>query len=232
MRSVYKLPIALSVLRAVETGRLRLDSVITVTPAEFAPNHSPLRESARGQSVSVTVDSLLMLMIADSDNTASDVLLRLAGGPGHVMLDLDAIGVGGVRVDRYERELLSARDREDDPRDTATPQAMVSLLTLIHNARTLRPANHQRLLAIMRQTRTGPARIRGLLPPGTEVAHKTGTGAPMTNDAGVITLPGNAGHVAVVVFVRSGSATNAEKEHVIAEIAKTVYDFFVQSPAT
>lgn len=231
MRSVYKLPIALSVLRAAETGRLRLDSVITVKPADFGPSHSPLRDGARGRAVSVTVDSLLTLMIADSDNTASDVLLRLVGGPEQVTLDLNAMGLNGVRVDRYERDLLRARDNDDDPRDTATPRAMADLLVLIHKGRTLSRPHHQRLLEIMRQTRTGPARIRGLLPPGTEVAHKTGTGAPMTNDAGLVALPAGAGHVAIVVFVEAASATNEEKERVIAEIARAVYDFFAQRAA-
>ena len=231
MRSVYKVPIALSVLRAVDAGRLRVDSAVTIRPAQFAPGSGPISNAARGRPVSLTVDTLLMLMIADSDNTASDALLRLAGGPESIMRDLSAVGISGVRVDRYERELLRAPYDENDSRDTATPRAMLELLTVIHNGRTLSPASHERLIEIMRQTRTGPARIRGMLPPGTEVAHKTGTGRPMTNDAGVITLPGNAGHVALVVFVRSGSATVEEMERLIAEIARSVYDFFLQRPA-
>lgn len=231
MRSVYKLPIALSVLRAVDGGRLRLDSAVTIAPADFAPGHSPIRDGARGRPVDISVDSLLMLMIAGSDNTASDALLRLAGGPESIMRDLRAVGIADVRVDRYERELLRAPYDENDPRDTATPRAMLELLTLIHDGRALSPTSHRRLIESMRQTRTGPARIRGLLPPATEVAHKTGTGRPMTNDAGVITLPGNAGHVALVVFVRSESATVEEMERVIAEMSRAVYDFFMHRAA-
>jgi len=67
MRSVYKLPIAVTVFRLIDAGRLRLDSLVTVTPADFAPLHSPLRDKAGGRGLTVTVDSLLVLMIADSD---------------------------------------------------------------------------------------------------------------------------------------------------------------------
>lgn len=225
-RSVYKLPIALSVLRRADARQLRLDSTITVTPADFAPMHSPLRESAAGRAVSVTVDSLLSLMVSESDNTASDVLLRLAGGPDAVMRDLQALGATHVRVDRSERELAAARDAADEQRDTATPDGMADLLVLIANGRGLSGESHRRLLEIMERTRTGPNRIRALLPPGTRVAHKTGTGSPMTNDAGLVTLPGGAGQVAVVVFVRSTAASVAARERVIAEMARAAYDYF------
>lgn len=226
MRSVYKLPIAISTLRRVDAGQLRLDSLVTVTAADFAPNHSPLRDGAAGKPISVSVDSLLMLMIAESDNTASDVLLRLAGGPGAVTRDVNALGVSEIRVDRTERELASARDSEADPRDTGTPDAMADLLVAIQTGQGLSAGSHRRLLQAMQQTRTGPNRIRALLPAGTPVAHKTGTGTPMTNDAGLITLPEGAGHVAIVVFVRSTAGSAASRERVIAEIARAVYDYF------
>jgi len=206
MRSVYKLPIAVSVFRRVDAGALRLDSAVVVTPADYAPNRSPLRDAARGQPVSVTIDSLLMLMVAESDNTASDILLRLAGGAGAVTRDIAALGIRNVRVDRSERVLATAPYSEDDERDTATPDAMADLLVAVHKGRGLSAESRRRLHAIMQQSRTGPNRIRALLPPGTVVAHKTGTGRPMTNDAGLVTLPSGAGHVAIVVFVRTESS--------------------------
>lgn len=228
MRSVYKLPIAIAVFRLVDEGRLRLDSMVTVSPADFAPMYSPLRTGAKGRAVTVSIDSLVMLMVAESDNTASDVLLQLAGGPEAVSASLRAWGATGVRVDRFERELATSRDSAADPRDTATPDAMADLLVAVHNGRGLSRTSHPRLLEMMRASRTGPNRIRGLLPAGTTVAHKTGTHAPMTNDVGLITLPGDAGHVAVVVFVRGTAGTTADRELAIAEIARAVYDVFAQ----
>ncbi|HUF65633.1 MAG TPA: class A beta-lactamase [Gemmatimonadaceae bacterium] len=226
LRSVYKLPIGLSVLRRVDAGELRLDSAITVTEADYAPNHSPLRDRAGGKPATVTVDSLLVLTIEQSDNTASDVLLRLAGGPAATMRDMQSLGLGDVRVDRTERELGSARDSDDDERDTATPNAMADFLVVIQQGTGLSRASHRRLLEIMQRTRTGPNRIRGLLPPNTPVAHKTGTARPMTNDAGVVTLPDGRGYVAIAVFVRSTAGAPAARERVIAEIAREVYDYF------
>ena len=73
----------------------------------------------------------------------------------------------------------------------------------------------------------GPLRIKGLLPPGTEVRHKTGTIGGTTNDVGIITLPGEAGHVALAIFVKGSRRPSADVEPVIAQIARAVYDYFL-----
>jgi beta-lactamase class A len=91
----------------------------------------------------------------------------------------------------------------------------------------LEPASMDRLLKITTETPTGPARLKGLLPAGTVVAHKTGTMAGTTNDVGIITLPDGAGHLAIAVFVKGSTKDVPERERAIAEIARTVYDFFL-----
>ena len=73
---------------------------------------------------------------------------------------------------------------------------------------------------------TGPRRIKGLLPMGTIVAHKTGSSGAndrgivaATNDVGIVTLP-NRKHLAIVVFVSDATAEEETCEDAIAEIAK------------
>lgn len=84
----------------------------------------------------------------------------------------------------------------------------------------------------MRRCRTGEARLRGLLPQGTELAHKTGTIGGTTNDVGIITLPDNAGHVAIAAFVKASEKEVSARERAIAEIARAVHDFFLFQPRT
>jgi beta-lactamase class A len=82
----------------------------------------------------------------------------------------------------------------------------------------------------MYRCRTGEARLRGLLPGGTEIAHKTGTIGGSANDVGIITLPDNAGHVAIAAFVKSSDKAVPARERAIAEIARAVHDFFLFQP--
>ena len=84
---------------------------------------------------------------------------------------------------------------ELDPRDTATPRGMATLLEKVWRGEALGRASTGLLIDIMERCETGDARLKGLLPEDTVVAHKTGTIGRTTNDVGVVTLPGHAGHV-------------------------------------
>jgi len=119
---------------------------------------------------------------------------------------------------------------DKDPRDTATPDAMVQLLVKIQRKSLHRPETAELLLDIMRRCQTGEHRLKGFLPDGSIVAHKTGTIGGTTNDVGILTLPQGAGHVAISVFVKESERPVAERERVIAQISRAVHDFFLFRP--
>ncbi len=128
-----------------------------------------------------------------------------------------------------EARAESARAFRADPRDTSTPEGMARLLVRVQNRDLLQPASADLLLDILRRCRTGQARLKGMLPEGTEVAHKTGSMPGVINDVGIVALPDGAGHVAVAVFVKEG--TEPEKmERAIAEIARAAHDYFLFHP--
>jgi beta-lactamase class A len=131
---------------------------------------------------------------------------------------------------KAEEQKAAAKRFDADPRDTSTPDAMAALLEKIYRKDLLKPESADLLLDIMHRCRTGEARLRGLLPQGTKIAHKTGTIGGTTNDVGIITLPDNAGHVAIAVFVKSSEKEGAARERAIAEIARAVHDFFLFQP--
>jgi beta-lactamase class A len=77
----------------------------------------------------------------------------------------------------------------------------------------------------MSRTRTGPGRLKGLLPSGTPVAHKTGTTGGVANDVGYITLP-DGRRFAIVVFTNSSETPEPDRDRAIAEIARSLFDYF------
>ncbi len=114
-----------------------------------------------------------------------------------------------------------------DPRDTATPEGMARLLQEIWAGDALSAENTKLMKDTMTACETGLNRIRGILPPGTPVADKTGTIGGSTNDVGVITLPDNGGDVAIVVFVKDSERDVPEREKVIAQVSRAAYDYFL-----
>lgn len=232
MGSVYKFPIALEILRLLDDGTLTIEQQVRVLPAEFAPGWSPLREAADGKAVTHTVGELLVYMLRDSDNTASDVLLRLSGGPISITRRMRELGLRGIRVDRTEAAIARDIDVPDgkanywtDPRDTSTPDAMVSLLLkFLRNEVGLSKGSHALAMRLMTETTTGPKRIKSILPEGASLAHKTGTMPGVANDVGIIAMP-DGRHVIVAIFTKGQATTPfAEIEAAIAATAKRALD--------
>ena len=114
-----------------------------------------------------------------------------------------------------------------DPRDQATPGAMVTLLEKIFRGQAVDRAASDAMLELLKRCRTGTARIPGLLPAGTAVAHKTGTLGGVVDDVGIIYLPNGAGHVAIAVMSKRTRAPLEEVERTIAHIARYAYDYFL-----
>ncbi len=225
MQSVYKFPIAMAVLAQVDRGKLKLDQKIRVEASEVLQGSRILDEKSQGMEFSLA--ELLKYMVSESDNTASDLLLKQVGEPRIVTEYLRGLGVNDIVVANTEKEL--GQDTAVQYRNYATPDAAVVLLRVFHEGKGLSKSSQALLLQLMTETTTGPKRIKGLLPDGTVVAHKTGTSSTVngvtaaTNDVGLVTLP-NGRHMAIAVFVSDSGANNAIREEVIAKVAKAAWD--------
>lgn len=228
MQSVYKFPIGMAVLRQVDLGKLRLDQTVRIAKEEYVgeKQHSPIRDKNPG-GASLSLREILRYAVSESDGTASDVLLRIVGGAPVVMAYLKGLGVTGIIVKNTEKEIGSADSVQYA--NWAQPEAVVTLLKALHEGRGLSQNSRALLLRLMTETPTGLNRLKGRLPVGTRVAHKTGTSRTVdgktaaTNDVGIITLPGNR-HLAVAVFVSDARTDEVTRENVIAQVAKILWD--------
>jgi beta-lactamase class A len=228
MQSVYKLPIGMAVLNQVDSGKLTLQQKVRVTKSDFSSrgSHSPIRDR-NPNGAELTVSELLAWMLKESDGTASDVLMRQAGGPRAIQAYLTELNISDLKVVDTEQAL--AEDHSLQYRNWTTPLAAVGLLQALFEGRSLSRASQTLLLQLMTESNTGPNRLKGKLPPGTAVAHKTGTSGTdkgvtaATNDIGIVTLP-NGKHFAIAVFVADSAGSEAVREGVIAQIAKAVWE--------
>lgn len=103
--SVSKLWVAVSVLHAVDEGRMSMSQPVTVRREDLSIFHQPIRRFVGQGAYRTTVEKLLVGAITQSDNAANDVLMREAGGPGAVRAALSAKGMAGVGFADEERIL-------------------------------------------------------------------------------------------------------------------------------
>jgi beta-lactamase class A len=232
MQSVYKLPIGMAVLHQIDEGKLKLEQLIRITTNDFVTKtqHSPIRDGYPF-GVEMSISNLVQEMVSESDSTACDVLLRLLNGPSFVDRYVRKLGVTNVVVATTEKEM--GRDELAQYRNWAAPEGMVKLLAMLNEGRGLSPRSRNLLLSFMTKTSTGPLRIKGMLPVGTPVAHKTGSSGTesgvtaATNDAGIVTLP-DGRHMAIAVFVSESMADDAIRESVIATVSRAAWDYWVE----
>lgn len=252
MQSVYKLPIAMAVMEQVRRGELDLDEKVGVTPADFVRKGmaSPLRDK-NPKGGEFTIRELIRLSLVESDGTASDVQLRILGGADKVQSYLTQIGITDIKVVNTEKEI--GRDWETQYENWSSPMAALELLNVLHASQVelgemefSMPAgvacncpsdqewnyrfNDVRLVVgQMRDSVTGPRRLKGILPRNTTVAHKTGTSGirdgitAATNDIGLINIDDKK-NIAIAVFVSDSAADEKTRELVIAKIAKAAVD--------
>ena len=235
LASVCKLPAAMHILALVDEGRLSRGAEIEVVKQDVTLSNSEVGHRWPRQR-RFPLDELLFLMVAKSDNTAVETLYRIGGGAAAITARLSGWHLDGIRIDRTEKQC--GRDAAAsmprfiaDPRDTGTPDGTVQLLKRLFQRELLAAPSTARLVEIMEATTTGPGRIKGLLPAGVVVAHKTGTTGTAgrlngsTNDVGVIALPKGAGQLALAVYVKGSTRDLDARETIIARIAKTAFDF-------
>lgn len=231
MQSVYKFPIAMAVLAQVDQGNLKLDQKIRIEASDIVQDSQVLEEDSEGKEFRLA--QLLQYMVSESDSTACDALLRLIGGPQRVTEYLSSLGINHIVVANTENEIQFGQDPTLQYRNSATPDAAIDLLRAFHEGRGLSDSSQAVLRQWMTETSTGPNRIKGLLPEGTVVAHKTGTSRTVegvtaaTNDVGLVILP-DGQHLAIAVFVSDSRASSTIREEVIAKVAKAAWDEWSQ----
>lgn len=259
MASSVKLPVAVHLMKLVDEGKTRLDSLIAIKSTDFSPGSGRIKyQAASGKRLSL--EYLMEKMLTISDNTATDIIFKAVGGPSAVNASMKSSGIEGMSVDRpiylmlsncwgvtnldeddpVSRQLLdklisqvprakrieARRNFINDNRDTSTPEAMAKLLEKVWDGDILRPGSSDLVLEIMGRSH-GNNRIKGLLPPGTKVFHKTGTIIGGLSDCGIVELPNRAGHLVVVVFVKGGHRSIHQTENAMALIARDAFDYFM-----
>jgi beta-lactamase class A len=228
MQSVFKLPLAIATLYLVEQGKFSLDQPIRFLASDriLPHTHSPLQDKYPQAGVDLPLRELLRLTVLFSDNAAADLIMRTIGGPQVVNSYIHSLGITGFHLENNEHDL--ARDVAVQYRNWFEPAAAVQLLRQISDRAPLNVEHTRMLLDWMQSSPTGPDRIKGQLPSGTVVMHKTGSSGTengvtfATNDIGLIALP-DGRRLAIAVFVTDSKADETTRDALIASIAKAAY---------
>jgi beta-lactamase class A len=236
LASDYELAVALAAFHEADERKINFDLSVPVGAGDMRRGHSPLADEYPQGGVSLPLWKLVRAMLVDNDNTASDLVLRILGGPQDVQNVLNYEKLAGFSIRKSEYDLyedaVAKRTFARGGDNAGTPDGVAAMLIGVSDLKLLSLDSTTEMLLDLAQARTGDTRLRAGFPPRAFFAHKAGTSdtydgiTDATNDAGLLTLPD--GHrIAVVAFLSQSSADAATRDALFATIGKAVYTAFV-----
>jgi beta-lactamase class A len=211
--STIKLPILVSFFQAVDEGRIRLDEVLTMEEKHVAKGSGELQDKPVGSKFTAleTAD----LMITNSDNTATNMLIDRLGGieslnQQFASWQLKQTQMQNILPDLEGTNKTSARD-------------LVNLMADINRGKLVSLKSRDFMLRIMQQTRNRSLLPRGL-GDGAFIAHKTGNIDSVSGDVGLIDMPNGKRYLVGVLVQRE--ADDPQANELIRQISSTIYQYF------
>jgi beta-lactamase class A len=176
--STIKLPVMVEVFAQLETGRFDLQHRVTLTASDKDYGSGELSDAPAGTTYPVS--DLVEKMIEISDNTATNMLIRLVGRQ-NINRRMEELGLdrthlaGDVRTSGWSiRRTLRT-----------SPADLVRLLTLMAKRRLIDEWSSNEMIAILEADRINTL-LPEPLPPDVPIAHKTGSLNDTLNDAGIV----------------------------------------------
>jgi beta-lactamase class A len=197
--SMIKVPLAVAVAAAERAGRVRWDEPVTVTAANLTVNDAPSPTGTLGYIS--TPAELVALMLSQSDNVATNMLIELAGRE-RATADLAALGFADTQI---HRKLSGALPLIDDPAATGRNQHSArDAAELFSRIATHEVPGSERILDALGKQYWNTKLSYGLHP-GDRFAHKTGDTDEVSHDGGILTLENGARYVLVVYTTLASS---------------------------
>lgn len=229
MLSVYKFPIAVAVGDYLRVSNEILPDSILITREDLKPDtYSPMREKYEGQdTIQMSLYDIMAYALQQSDNNASDILLKLMGGAEKVMQSMKRLGIEDVNVVSTEAEMYENPDL--CYANSSTPIVMAKLLDSFDHE--FDDQYTRKVKQLMETCSTGANRLAKPLS-GTDaiIGHKTGTGFTLPdgrlmaiNDVGYVHLPDGRSY-SIAVFIENSGYDMQQTEEIIAKISEIVYN--------
>ena len=223
--SVIKFPILLAALDGVQRGALALTNRVELAPEDVVGGSGLLKEFDPG--VRLTVKDYLTAMIVISDNSATNLMLRLLGIP-EINTYLASLGLS---VTRSLRPIRFPAPLPGEPRGIGetTPGEMVRLLDMLVGGDILTAPLRELALDILRRQQYADG-IPRYLPEDVVVAHKDGFVNDVRADVGII-YPPHRSPITLAVLCDSLVDRRYSVDHPawlgIGRVAKVIYDGWV-----
>jgi beta-lactamase class A len=214
--SSIKITVLANLYLQAQQGKLKLTDLYTVQSVDLVPDSDIMNGLTPGVT-RVTLRDLATMMVAVSDNSATNVLIDKVGMQ-NVTAMLDSLGLSHTRLRRKMMDLQAAKEGREN---ISTPREMMQLLDAIYHGKVL---NKESTADFFKMLSTGKASfIPRDLPPDVKVANKPGELEAVRNDSGIVFVEGRP----YVICVMTGYLRNErDGEEAISKVSLATWRMF------
>lgn len=214
--SIIKVPVMVAVYRKVERGDLSFSQQIELKEEDWAAGAGWLQWEKAGTEQ--TVGDLLLLMMTQSDNVATNALVRVVGGGDHVNEVAESLGAKDTLLYQKvssERGIVPALDNRTTPRDMAIMMQKIAE----NEAASEKSCGY--MIDLMRTNELDWWLDAGL-PSGVDAANKAGWLYQVYGDTGIVEYEGR--RYTVAILTKHGSATVDDGAVLIEDLSRIAWE--------
>ncbi len=210
--SIIKVPILFELFRLIDKGIIKLNDKMLMEPVYVTGGSGHLQFKQSYQYL--TVETLAQLMIQDSDNTATNMLLSKVGGMNSINRNTKLWGVSGTQMGNWLPDLGGT--------NVTTAEEMGKILYNLDNPELLSLRSRTKIVDIMSNVKNVYL-IQAGIGRDAEFVHKTGNIGSMIGDAGIVEMPNGHKYIVVIMVERPHNAHSA-KDFII-EASRVIYNY-------
>jgi beta-lactamase class A len=214
--SSIKIAVLANLYLQVQQGKLNLNDLYTVQASDLVPDSDIMGGLTPGVT-RITLRDLATMMVAVSDNSATNVLIDRVG-MDNVNAMLDSLGLAHTRLRRKMMDLDAAKQGREN---ISTPREMMMLLDAIYQGRVLNKESTTDFLKVLSTNKD--SWIPRDLPADVKSANKPGSLEGVRNDSGIVFVDGRP----YVICVMTAFLTNErEGEQAISKVSLAAWRMF------
>lgn len=189
--SIIKLPVLVQLFRAIERNDLTIYDEMALTEYYRTEGSGSLQFKAEGSKYSI--DDLARIMITESDNSATNMLVAKLGSMTNINSGIREWGLKKTHIQTWLPDL--------DGTNKTTAREMATILYNIDSPNFLSTSSRERIFDYMGHVHNNRL-IQAGLGPGATFLHKTGDIGTMLGDAGIVYTPNNKKYIVVILANR------------------------------
>ncbi|GAB4381179.1 MAG: serine hydrolase [Elainellaceae cyanobacterium] len=217
--SMIKVPVLVAFFQDVDAGKIRLDEMLTLQQEDLAGESGEMQFD--GVGTQYTALETAIAMIAISDNTATNILIRRLGGMQALNQRFQEWGL--------QQTVLHNLLPDIEGTNMTSPRELSMLIARVGEGELVSMKSRDRLLDIMQTTVTN-SMLPASLSPGATISHKTGDIGSVTGDSGLVDLPSGKRYAITVMVKRPHS--DARGYELVFRIGEVINRYFGERSST